>query len=144
MKASRFAIPLAVVLLAGCGGGGGGNRLSHSEFVKRADALCKTAVTQAKAVPKPQSLSELPRYLDRIRPIQARFLADARKLRAPVRDESVWQRALAFDQRVLKQYKLLAAAARRRDVRSARRISDALAALPERNPYERRLGMKGC
>jgi hypothetical protein len=101
-------------------------------------------VAKVKAVPKPQSLAELPRYLERIRPIQRHFLAQARQLHAPVRDEPVWQRALRFDERVLHQYDLMAAAARRHDLRTVGRISRGLAALPERNPYERRLGMKGC
>ena len=142
MRRAVIAIPLAVVVLAGCGGGGG--RLSHSDFVKRADELCRTAVAKARAVAEPQTLSEFPRYLQDLRKIQVRFLADARKLRPPVRDEGDWRRALAFDERVLHQYDLLTGAYRRHDRAAVRRITKRLEALPGRNPYERRLGMKGC
>jgi hypothetical protein len=137
----RLGIALALVFLAGCGGGGG---LSHAAFVKRVDALCKTAVADAKKVKKPTSVAEIPRYLEDLRPIQARFLDQAQKLRPPDRDKSLWRQALAFDRRVLHEYDLMTAAARRHDQKEVARISRELQALPARNPYERRLGMKGC
>jgi len=137
----RFAITVVALLLAGCGGGG---RLSHAAFVKRVDALCKTSIAAAKKVEKPTSVGQIPRYLEHLRPIQARFLEQARKLRPPERDESLWRQALAFDRRVLHQYDLMTAAARRGDQKEVVRISRRLQALPARNPYERRLGMKGC
>jgi hypothetical protein len=128
-------------LLGGCGGGG---RLSHAGFVARVDQLCKTSIAEAKKVEKPTSLAELPRYLEHLRPIQARFLDQAQKLRPPKRDEPVWRQALAFDRRVLHQYDLMAKAARHHDQKEVARISRRLQALPAQNPYERRLGMKGC
>jgi hypothetical protein len=135
------AILLLALALAGCGGGG---RLSHNAFVARVDALCKASVAEVKKVEKPTSAAGLPRYLADVRPIQSRFLERARKLRPPARDEPVWRQALAFDRRVLHQYDLMGAAARRGDEKAVARIGRGLAALPERNPYERRLGMKGC
>jgi hypothetical protein len=138
----RFAITAVALLLAGCGGGGG--RLSHAAFVKRVDELCQTSIAAAKKVEKPTSVPQIPLYLEHLRPIQARFLDQAQKLRPPARDEPLWRQALAFDRRVLHQYDLMTAAARHGDQKEVARISRRLQALPARNPYERRLGMKGC
>jgi hypothetical protein len=141
MKRALLSIAVLALLAAGCGGGG---RLSHSAFVKRVNELCKTSIAEAKKVEKPTSISELPAYLEHLRPIQARFLDQARKLRPPTRDESLWRQALAFDRRVLHEYDLMTAAAKRGDEKEVARISRRLQALPGQNPYERRLGMTGC
>jgi len=137
-----WALALAVALvLAGCGGG---TRLSRSEFVARADALCRVSVGKLKALKNPGSVPELVTYLKHARPIQARFIEDARKLRPPKHDEADWKRAIAFDVDVLRDYDEMAAAARRNDRKALARISARLEALPAMNPYQQRLGLKGC
>lgn len=137
-----LAIAIVITLTAGCGGGN--KRLSHAEFVKRADALCEASVAKLKQLQNPTNLSALVTYLEQARPIRARFLSDARKLRPPVADEPDWKRALAFDDKVLGYYDEMAAAAKRGDRNNLRRVAAVLRALPAKNPYEERLGLQGC
>jgi hypothetical protein len=136
-------LAIAIVLaLTGCGGSN--KRLSHAEFVKRADALCHASVGKLKQLQNPTNLSELVTYLKEARPIQARFISDARKLRPPLKDEPDWKRALALDEKVLGYYDEMAAAAKRGDQNNLRRVGAILRALPAKNPYEQRLGLQGC
>jgi hypothetical protein len=133
---------LVVLLVAACGGGGG--RLSHGEFVNRADALCRQSVAELKKLQNPVSIPQLVTYLKKARPIQRHFLDEARKLKPPVKDEPDWKRALALDDKVLGYYDEMSAAAKRGDQNNLRRVGAALRALPAKNPYEQRLGMTGC
>jgi hypothetical protein len=133
----------ATLVLAGCGGGSAG-RLSHAEFVKRADALCNESVAKLRALPNPATIPELVVYLEQARPIRTHFLTEARKLRPPAPDEADWRRALAFDEGVLGDYDRMIDAAKRHDRREFARANARLQALPATNPFERRLGLRGC
>jgi len=63
-----FAIALfAAFVLAGCGGSG---RLTHAEFVKRADALCGKSVAKLRVLKNPSSIPELVVYLKKAKPIR--------------------------------------------------------------------------
>jgi hypothetical protein len=134
---------VVAALLAGCGGSSG-DRLTHAEFVKRANKLCSDSIAKLKRLENPTGLPELVTYLEHARPIQSHFLAEARKLKPPLKDVADWRRALAFDETVLRYYDELAAAAKRNDRNNLRRVSATLRALPAKNPYELRLGLEGC
>lgn len=143
MKHTVVALVVIAALVAGCGGSSGG-RLTHAEFVKRANKLCRDSIARLSLVKNPTSIPELVTYLKQARPIQAHFLAEARKLEPPLKDEPDWQRALAFDDKVLTYYEEMAAAAKHNDRNNLRRVSASLRALPAKNPYELRLGLEGC
>jgi hypothetical protein len=143
VKRTGVVATVLAFAVAGCGGGSNG-RLSHGEFVKRADALCRTSVAKLRQLPNPKTLPQLVTYLKQARPIQETFLADSRKLRPPAKDEADWRRAIAFDEQVLRYYDEMAAAVNRGDRNTLRRVQAALRALPAKNPYEQRLGLQGC
>ena len=137
-----FAIALfAAFVLAGCGGSG---RLTHAEFVKRADALCGKSVAKLRVLKNPSSIPELVVYLKKAKPIRRSFLAEARNLTPPAKDEADWKRALAFDDKVVAYYDEMESAAKRGDRAGLRRVSASLRGLPAQNPYEQRLGLQGC
>ncbi len=141
---TRLVALLALVLLAAACGGGGNQRLSHAEFVRRADALCQASVAELKKIPNPTNITELIDYLKHARPIQARFIDQGRKLKPPLKDQPDWDRALALDEKILGYYDEMAAAAKKGDQNNLRRVTASLQALPAKNPYEQRLGMTGC
>ena len=63
---------LAASVLAGCGGD---DRLSKAEFAKRGNAICTAYNKKVKALGSPDSMAEIPDYVDRAIPL----LDDARK-----------------------------------------------------------------
>jgi hypothetical protein len=65
---------LALGLVAGCGGGGdsggsGGDRLSQSEFVSQANAICKDVNDRIDAVDAPTSVADLAEPTQKVKDI---------------------------------------------------------------------------
>jgi hypothetical protein len=58
---------LTLVLAAGCGGGG--DRLTRDELIEEADATCAEFDQQIEDVQEPESLEDIERYVQEIRPI---------------------------------------------------------------------------
>jgi hypothetical protein len=112
IRRSRSALALAgLTLLAGCGGGS----LSHSEFVKQADAICSAYTASTKPVVNPRSYRQLDAYVGKTLPL---YTAALRKLEAlePPKDEAAAVQAwIAADRRVAKALHDLGDAAQRRD-----------------------------
>jgi hypothetical protein len=100
-----------VTLVAGCGGSG----LSHSQFVKRADAVCSAYTSQTKAGVQPRTYTQIVAFVDKTLPYYEAALRDLSALRPPSRDAQAVHAWLAADRRVAKAVRELGEAARRRD-----------------------------
>jgi hypothetical protein len=67
----RFAVVVALAMLAGCGGddNGGGERLSRAQFVAQADAICRRYEARLDALGQPMNVAELRSFADKALPI---------------------------------------------------------------------------
>lgn len=69
-RSARLVLLAAVLVLALAGGcGGGGDRLSREELIEDADAICADFDQQIDDVEEPQSVEDIERYVQEIRPI---------------------------------------------------------------------------
>jgi hypothetical protein len=96
---------------AGCGGG----RLSHGDYVKKADGICKAYNEQAPALASPRSYDAIVRWGQRALPLYAGALRDLSKLQPPDSDEQQARVWLAADRKVQLAIRDLVAAAQKRD-----------------------------
>jgi hypothetical protein len=97
--------------VAGCGGGG----LSHSEFVKRADAVCSAYRSQTKAQLRPHTYTEIVGYVDETLPLYDAALRKLEALKPPSSDADAVKAWLDADRRVAKATRELGVGAQRRD-----------------------------
>jgi len=84
----------ALVLLAACGGGGGGQSLSADEFRQQADAICKDYEGKIKDLGSPNSLDELPAFVDKVIPIIEEGNGKLADLQPPDQLAEDWDRAM--------------------------------------------------
>ena len=82
MRATLIAVTLAVAL-AGCGGSGGGDRLSKTEWVEQADAICKRVNDRLEQTEQPETMPELVTVLDQGLKDVNEAIADLRELEPP-------------------------------------------------------------
>ncbi len=115
MRIGATAVVAALLVLAGCGGGGGGERLSHDEYVAKADAICAALVKEQKTLPSPSSIAEIPGYVDQALPMVDSALARIRALRPPKELEEGVGRWLAATAETRDQLAKLRAAAAKGD-----------------------------
>jgi hypothetical protein len=89
-------LAVVVLLVSGCGSSSGSGRLSHTDLVKRADAICAEAHQAQQAVPAPKTLADVAPVLDRELPI---VRAELRKLAAlqPAQEDEAAFKALLSD-----------------------------------------------
>jgi hypothetical protein len=97
--------------VAGCGDG----RLSHSDYVKRADAICAAYADTTKPVVRPRSYTEIAAYVRKTLPLYEAALRRLKVLRPPSADAAAVHQWLAADRRVAKAIRRLGEAAERRD-----------------------------
>lgn len=100
-----------MITVAGCGGGG----LSHSEFVKRADAVCSAYRSQTKAQLRPHTYTEIVGYVDQTLPLYEAALRKLAALEPPSSDAAAVKAWLAADRRVAKATRELGVGAQQRD-----------------------------
>jgi hypothetical protein len=110
-RSALAAAGLTALLAAGCGGG----RLSHGEFVKRADAICSAYKAQTKPIVTPRSYDAIVRWGEQTLPLYAAALRKLSDLDPAAADEAEVQAWLASDRKVQKATRDLVAAAQRRD-----------------------------
>jgi hypothetical protein len=96
---------------AGCGGG----RLSHGDYLKKADRICEAYSAQAPAPASPRSYDAIVRWGEKALPLYAGALHDLARLRPPERDEQPVRVWLAADREVQRALRDLVAAAQKRD-----------------------------
>jgi hypothetical protein len=107
-----FAVAGASVLaLAGCGGG----RLSHDDYVSRADAVCTAYQNKVALLTHARTYDEVIAYADKTLPLYTAALDKLRALRPPSSDEPAVRRWLAADDKVATAIGRLRDAAMRHD-----------------------------
>jgi hypothetical protein len=83
-----------LLLLAACGGGGGGQSLSAEEFRQQADAICKDYEGRINDLGSPNSLDELPAFVDKVIPIIEEGNGKLADLQPPDELAEDWDRAM--------------------------------------------------
>ncbi len=101
-----WAAPILLVLFAaaGCGGGGGGgggDRLSTADYREKADAICKRADEDLRALKQPKSAAELDNFVDDVEPIVSNAVDDLDDLNPPKKLESAHDRWVVQNKDVL-------------------------------------------
>jgi hypothetical protein len=89
--------------------------LSHSDFVKRADAVCTAYTSQTKGLSQPRSYTKIVQYVSKTLPIYEAALRKLEALKPPSSDAKAVKAWLAADRRVAKAIRNLGGAAERRD-----------------------------
>src|SRR6478609_7516613 len=107
--ARALASLMLLALVAGCGEGG----LSHSDYVKRADAICAAYADATKPNVRPRSYTEIVAYVRKTLPLYEAALLKLKALRPPSSDAATAHRWLAADRRVAKAVRSLGEAAER-------------------------------
>jgi hypothetical protein len=117
---------VAALAAAGCGDSSP-QRLSHAELVERADAACRTASTDVKALKPPSSLKALAAYSTAVHDIGTALEARLEKLDPPAADAARLAAYRAGLHRATVLVADLGAAAARSDAGSVRRAADRVA-----------------
>jgi hypothetical protein len=110
----RIAPPalVAVALLAGCGGGG---RLSHDDFVQRADAICSAFRNAAGSTARPRTYDQIVAYVNKTLPLYEAARRKLAALKPPAGDEPTVRDWLAADKQIASALHDLGEAGLRRD-----------------------------
>src|SRR4051794_15555552 len=82
MRLTAVVLAVLVAVLAGCGGSSS-KSLSKSEYVARADAICKVVDDKNKAIGSPQSTAEVKSAADQLVPVMRDAMTKLRALPAP-------------------------------------------------------------
>jgi hypothetical protein len=111
--AGRGALALAglTLLAAGCGGGA----LSHSGYVKHADAVCSAYSAKATRLKGAQHYAQVVAYVNSDLPLYQAALDKLTALEPPKADAAAASRWLAADRRVANAVHALGLAAQRHD-----------------------------
>jgi hypothetical protein len=101
-----------VLAAAGCGSGG---RLSHSDYRKRADAVCAAFRASTQRIARPRTYSDIVAYVGKTRPLYEAARLELVRLEPPVKDEAAVGAWLAADRRISAALRDLGDAALRHD-----------------------------
>ena len=101
-----------VLATAGCGGGG---RLSHGDFVKRADAVCSAFRAKTARIARPRTYKDIVAYVGKTRPLYEAARIKLTGLEPPAKDEPAVRTWLAADKRISTALDDLGQAALRHD-----------------------------
>lgn len=100
-RAAPFLVLLAaagVFATSGCGGGGG--RLSHADFVKRADAVCTAFRATTQTIARPRTYKDIVAYVRKTRPLYEAARLKLTALQPPAKDEPDVRTWLAADKQI--------------------------------------------
>ncbi len=100
------------LVIAGCGSGG---RLSHGDFVKRADAVCTAFRATTARIARPRTYKDIVAYVGRTRPLYEAARLQLQRLKPPAKDEPVIRTWLAADKQISDALGSLGDAALRHD-----------------------------
>jgi hypothetical protein len=130
------------MLAAGCGSG----RLSHGDFVKRADAVCSAYNARVKPrVITPRSYDAIERYVAGTLPLYTAALQKLSALKPPSSDAKAVRAWLAADRRIARAVRALGVAAQQRNFPAvSAAASRAQLAASESRQAAANLGMHVC
>jgi hypothetical protein len=101
----------AALTLAGCGSG----RLSHGDFVRKADAVCSAYQAKVEILTHPTSYDDVIAYVEKTLPLYVAALDKLRALEPPPSDEAAVKVWLAANRKVEAAVENLREAAMRHD-----------------------------
>ena len=134
------AVPLLLLLVAGCGGG-----LSKSELVAKGDAICDRVNKQIAKVPDPQTSKDLARLADRTVQISDPAIKDMEALDPPSDLKDDFGKFVASLKRQRDLTKKIGAAATAGDTAKIQKIGvDARKAETEYHRLTDKIGFKQC
>ena len=113
--ARRSALAAAGLTLALVAAGCGGGRLSHGDFVKKADAVCSAYRAQTTPILSPKSYDAIVAWGEKTLPLYAAALRKLRDLQPPKADEQAVRAWLRADAAVQRATRDLIVAAQKRD-----------------------------
>jgi hypothetical protein len=143
MRIARIALVAAAgaAILASCGS----SRLSHAEYVQRANAICADYDAQVKKVKKPGTVSEIESYARRVLKLYRSALARLEALQPPQDDEATVQTWLATDRRIARDVEAIAAAAKSRRIPAIQTATERAASDNKNSDrIARQLGLTEC
>ena len=139
-----LTVLLTALLLAGCGGSGD-DRLTKSEFIAEADAICAKGRDHSKALPEPTTYAELAEYIRKGISIQDHDVAEIRKLKPPKNDAQDVELMLEQVERLNAAFDRLQAAAEKGDAKGVvRRSTDVRRANRAAARRARQYGLRVC
>ena len=94
---SLLAAAIAATMLAGCGGDG---RLSHADFVKRADAVCSAYRSAAEPIARPRTYAQIVAYVNKTLPLYEAARIKLAELKPAAKDATTVRDWLAADGRI--------------------------------------------
>jgi hypothetical protein len=103
---------VATLAVTGCGSGG---RLSHADFVQRANAVCAAYRASADRIARPRTYDEIVAYVGKTLPLYEAARRKLAGLKPPAKDEPAVRAWIAADSRISAALADLGRAAMRRD-----------------------------
>lgn len=100
LRPASFLVLLAAAALFATTGCGSGGRLSHGDFVKRADAVCTAFRARTQAIARPRTYKDIVAYVRRTRPLYEAARLELAALQPPAKDEPAVRDWLAADKRI--------------------------------------------
>ena len=130
-----------MLALAGCGGG----RLSHDDYVRRADAVCAAYDAKVQLLTRPDGYAAIVAYVDRTLPLYVSALDKVRALKPAASDDKAVRAWLRADDRVVVAVRRLRDAALKKDPAATNDASTGVqaASLASRRAAAA-LGLKAC
>jgi hypothetical protein len=125
---SRLAViaVLAVGLVAGCDGGSSSNaKLSHADFVKKADAICADYNKQTAKLPRPNSFDAIVAYAQELQKIAKDSVGKFKQLNPPDDERANWKAFSRAGDRLIATAKQLEQAGRKKDSAALGRVLNA-------------------
>ncbi|MBV8256249.1 MAG: hypothetical protein JOZ56_09185 [Actinobacteria bacterium] len=114
----------AALALAGCGGG----RLSHGDYVRRADAVCRAYDAKVQLLTRPKGYDGIVSYVDRTLPLYVAALDKLKALSPAAGDDAAVKAWLRADARVVTEVRRLRDAAMKKDPAATNDASTAVQA----------------
>ena len=137
-------VVLAVGLALGVAGCGDDERLSRTEYVDRATAICDRAEQRIGELREPASVEDLAEYARDARAITEEGVADLRELEPPEPLEDGFDRYLESADEVVGLLEELEDAAAAGDAAEARRIAGEIGESAEARDAARAAGIAAC
>jgi hypothetical protein len=142
-RISALVAGAAALAAAGCGGGG--DRLSQAEFQGQGNAICAKYEKEIEAIGTPNSLEEIPGYVDKALPIVEREIEELEELEPPEDDQEAFDEMLAEARKTLDAGRSLGAAAEQDDQAAIEKaLNEGNAASDRADAHAQELGLEDC